>query len=149
MATKQQPPKKKASNFVRLGLFWAILIFAVLSAIAIFSPHDNLKEVGIDNVLKRANAGEIKKIEVQGNDLKITPKDEDKPTEKAFKEAGSSLYEQGLQQGKTDLKVSPPSEAGNTLWNGDYYRSSTPYCCVLYVHDAPSAGAEQPSNGLW
>lgn len=117
MATKQQPPKKKASNFVRLGLFWAILIFAVLSAIAIFSPHDNLKEVGIDNVLKRANAGEIKKIEVQGNDLKITPKDEDKPTEKAFKEAGSSLYEQGLQQGKTDLKVSPPSEAGNTLWN--------------------------------
>lgn len=117
MATKQQPPKKKASNFVRLGLFWAILIFAVLSAIAIFSPHDNLKEVGIDNVLKRANAGEIKKIEVQGNDLKITPKDQDKPTEKAFKEAGSSLYEQGLQQGKTDLKVSPPSEAGNTLWN--------------------------------
>lgn len=117
MATKQQPPKKKASNFIRLGLFWAILIFAVLSAIAIFSPHDNLKEVDISNVLNRANAGEIKKIEVQGNDLKITPKDQDKPTEKSVKEPGSSLYEQGLQQGKTDLKVNPPSEAGNTLWN--------------------------------
>jgi cell division protease FtsH len=117
MATKQQPPKKKASNFIRLGLFWAILIFAVLSAIAIFSPHENLKEVDISNVLNRANAGEIKKIEVQGNDLKITPKDQDKATEKSVKEPGSSLYEQGLQQGKTDLKVNPPSEAGNTLWN--------------------------------
>ncbi|MNH58514.1 ATP-dependent zinc metalloprotease FtsH [compost metagenome] len=117
MATKQQPPKKKASNFVRLGLFWAILIFAVLSAVAIFSPHDNLKDVDISNVLNRANAGEIKKIEVQGNDLKITPKDQDKPTEKSVKEPGSSLYEQGLQQGKTELKVNPPSEAGNTLWN--------------------------------
>lgn len=117
MATKQQPPKKKASNFIRLGLFWAILIFAVLSAVAIFSPHENLKEVDISNVLNRANAGEIKKIEVQGNDLKITPKDQDKPTEKSFKEPGSSLYEQGLQQGKTEVKVNPPSEAGNTLWN--------------------------------
>ncbi|MNW95370.1 ATP-dependent zinc metalloprotease FtsH [compost metagenome] len=118
MATKQQPPKKKASNFVRLGLFWAILVFAVLSAIAIFSPHDNLKEVSITEVTRRANEGGIKKIEVQGIDMKITLKNEDKPTEKSVKEAGSSLYEQGLNKdAKVEIKNTAPSEAGNTLWN--------------------------------
>ncbi|MNP92412.1 ATP-dependent zinc metalloprotease FtsH [compost metagenome] len=118
MATKQQPPKKKASNFVRLGLFWAILVFAVLSAIAIFSPHDNLKEVSITEVTRRANEGGIKKIEIQGIDMKITLKNEDKPTEKSVKEAGSSLYEQGLNKdAKVEIKNTAPSEAGNTLWN--------------------------------
>ncbi|MFZ2835877.1 MAG: ATP-dependent zinc metalloprotease FtsH [Candidatus Saccharimonadales bacterium] len=118
MATKQQPPKKKASNFVRLGLFWAILVFAVLSAVAIFSPHDNLKEVPITEVTRRANEGGIKKIEIQGIDMKITPKDQDKPTEKSVKEAGSSLYEQGLNKdAKVEIKNIAPSEAGNTLWN--------------------------------
>lgn len=118
MATKQQPPKKKASNFVRLGLFWAILIFAVLSAIAVFSPHDNLKEVPITEVTSRANAGKLKKIEIQGVDMKITPEDQDKPTEKSVKEAGSSLYEQGLNKdAKVEIKNVPPSETGSTLWN--------------------------------
>jgi cell division protease FtsH len=118
MATKQQPPKKKASNFIRLGLFWAILIFAVLSAIAIFSPHDNLKEVSISEVINRANAGEIKKIEIEGNDVKVTPKDQDKPTEKSVKEAGSSIQDQGLNKdAKVEVKIIKPSEAGTTLWN--------------------------------
>ncbi len=118
MATKQQPPKKKASNFVRLGLFWAILIFAILSAIAIFSPHDNLKEVSISEVISRANAGDIKKIEIEGNDVKVTPKTEDKATERSVKEAGSSIQDQGLNKdAKVEIKIVKPSEAGSTLWN--------------------------------
>jgi cell division protease FtsH len=117
MATQQQPPKKNASNLIRLGLFWAILVFAVLALIAFLSPHDNLKEVDISDVITRANAGKIEKIEIQGNDLKVTPKDEDKPTEKSHKEGSSSIYEQGLKQGVTQVKVSPPSQAGSTLWN--------------------------------
>lgn len=118
MATNQQPPKKKAGNFVRLSLFWAILIFAVLSAIAIFSPHDNLKEVSISEVINRANAGKIKKIEIQGNDVKVTPEDQDKPTEKSVKEAGSSIQDQGLNKdAKVEVKIVAPSETGTTLWN--------------------------------
>jgi cell division protease FtsH len=117
MATKQQPPKRKWNNIVRLGLFWAILVFSVLTIIAVTTPGDNLKSVPISDVIKRANEGKVSKIEIQGNDLKVTPKGEDKPTEKSVKEAGSSITEQGLDQNKTEVTIVPPSETGNTIWN--------------------------------
>lgn len=117
MATKQQPPKKKMNNIVRLSLFWAILVFGILAIVAITSPHDNLKSVSFSDVINRANSGDIAKIEIQGTEIKVTPKGQDKPTEKSVKEAGSSIYEQGLQQGKTEVNVVTPSETGATLWN--------------------------------
>lgn len=117
MATKQQPPKKKMSNLIRISLFWAILVFAVLTVIAITAPQTNLKDVAISDIIARANDGKITKLEIQGNDIKVTPKGQDKPTEKSVKEGGSSIFEQGLQQGKTEVKIAPPSEMGNTLWN--------------------------------
>ena len=117
MAAQRPAPKKKGLNLVRLSLFWAILIVGTLGAIAIFSPQDNLKEVSISSVIERANKGEIKKIEIQGNDVKVTPKNEDRPTERSVKEGGSSLYEQGLKQDKTEVAVVPPSTAGDTFWN--------------------------------
>jgi cell division protease FtsH len=116
MAMKQQPPKKKMSNWIRLSLFWAILVFGVLAIIAITSPQDGLKTVSFSDVVNRANKGEIAKIDIQGNDLKITPKGQDKPTEKSYKEAGSSIYEQGLQQGKTEVKIEPESQNGDIFW---------------------------------
>lgn len=116
MATQQQSPKRKWNNILRLGLFWAILVFSVLAIIAVTSPSDELKQVPITDVIKRANEGKISKIEVQENDLKITPKGEQKPTEKSRKEAGT-LAEQGLEPGKAEVNVVPPSETGNTIWN--------------------------------
>ena len=101
MAARKPSPKKKGLNIVRLSLFWAILVVGTLAVIAILSPHQNLKEVPISSVIDRANKGEIAKIEVQGNDVTVTPKNESKPTERSVKENGS-LIEQGLQQGKTE-----------------------------------------------
>lgn len=117
MATKQQPPKRKLNNVIRLSLFWAILVVAVLAIIAITTPNNDLKSVTITEVIRDANAGKISKIEVQGNDLKITREGDNKPTEKSRKEPESSLIEQGLQQGKTQVTVVAPSETGSTLWN--------------------------------
>ncbi|HEX7483764.1 MAG TPA: ATP-dependent zinc metalloprotease FtsH, partial [Candidatus Saccharimonadales bacterium] len=117
MATKQQPPKRKLNNIIRLSLFWAILVVSVLAIIAITTPSSDLKNVPISEVIKQANEGKISKIEIQGNDLKITPKGADKPTQKSVKEAGSSITEQGLDQSKTEVTIVPPSETGSTLWN--------------------------------
>lgn len=117
MAAKQQPPKKKMGNFVRLSLFWAILVFVVLVVIAYMSPHGDLKSVSISSVIQRANSGEIAKLDIQGNDVKVTPKGQDKPTEKSVKEGSSSIYEQGLKQGATEVNVAAPSEVGSTIWN--------------------------------
>ncbi len=117
MAIKSPVPNKKPTNFIRLSLFWAILVFGVLAVVAITAPRDNLKEVAISDVISRANAGEISKIEIQGNDVKVTPKGSDTATEKSTKEAGSSIYEQGLNKDtKAVVNVVPPSTTGDTVW---------------------------------
>jgi len=117
MATKQQPPKKKMGNIIRLSVFWAIMVFVALIVVAFLSQPNNLKDVSISDVIKRANAGDISQIEIQGNDVKVTPKGQTKATERSVKEGNSSIYEQGLEQNKTDVKVVAPSETSSTLWN--------------------------------
>lgn len=118
MATKQQPPKRKLSNALRLTLFWTILIFVVLAVIAATSPQSSLKEVDFNDVVRRANAGEISRLEIQGSEIKVTPKGQDKPTEVTRKDPASSIYEQGLKTDTTaSVKNVPPSETGSTLWN--------------------------------
>lgn len=118
MANSLPPKKKKPNNTARISLFWAVVIFSVLLATAIFSPQANLKDVALSDVIKRANAGEITKIEVQGNDLKITPEGSDKPTERSTKDPTSSLQEQGLNSdADVKLVVTPPSATGDVLWN--------------------------------
>jgi cell division protease FtsH len=117
MATKQQQPKKKMSNIIRISLFWAILVLIVLGIIAITTPQNTLKEVSISSVISRANNGEVKKLDIQGDEVTVTLKDQDKATEKSVKESSSSIYEQGLDKNKTEVKVTPPSEVGSTLWS--------------------------------
>ena len=110
-------PKRKINNALRLSLFWAIIVFGGLVVWAVVSPHTSLKEVAISDVIRRANAGEVAKLEIQGNDVQVTPKGQSEPTEKSVKEDRSSIYEQGLEQGKTEVKVNPPSETGAAVWS--------------------------------
>ncbi len=116
MAKKQD--KKNWSVIVRNTLFWALLAITVLVAVGLATPKDNLKSVPFSEVIAEANAGKLKKIEIAGNDIKVTPDGKDKPTEKSYKESGSSIYEQGLLH-KADVivEVGEPSSTGSTLWN--------------------------------
>ncbi|MDB5179666.1 MAG: ftsH [Candidatus Saccharibacteria bacterium] len=119
MAIKSPLPKKP-NNVLRLSLFWAILVIGVLVAIAVATPHDNLQEVPISTVIENANKGEIKTIVVEGNNLTITPKDSDHPTEKSVKDGSSSLAQQGLKpQSENGVVVTNkvPSDTGGILWN--------------------------------
>src|SRR6201993_680091 len=118
MAAKTTPPKNRMTNWVRLGLFWAIIVVAILALFAVVSPHEQLKDVPISDVIKRANEGQISQIEIQGTDVKVTPKGQSKATEHSMKEGSSSIYEQGLKQDSgTQVNVVPPSQTGETLWN--------------------------------
>lgn len=118
MATKLPNPGKKPTNIIRLSLFWAILVFIIISIFAIASPHDNLKVVSISDVVARANAGDIAKLEIQNNEVKVTPKGSDKPTEQSTKESGSSIYDQGLNKDtKAEVQIISPSTTGDTIWN--------------------------------
>ena len=119
MAVKmpQRNGKNRISQILRFGLFWAIIIFVALIFYATLFPVSNLKDVALSDVVRRANDGKIAQLEIQGNDIKITPKDQSKPTEHSVKES-SSIYEQGLNKdAKVEVKVIPPSTTGETMWN--------------------------------
>ena len=119
MAVKmpQRNGKNRISQILRFGLFWAIIIFVALIFYATLFPVSNLKDVALSDVVRRANDGKIAQLEIQGNDIKITPKDQSKPTEHSVKESGS-IYEQGLNKdAKVEVKVIPPSTTGETMWN--------------------------------
>jgi cell division protease FtsH len=118
MVMKAANSNKKPSNMIRLSIFWFIVGFGILLGITYLSPSDNLKVVPISEVIKRANNGEISKIEIQGNDVKVTPNNSDKPTEKSTKQSDSSIQEQGLKSdAKVELNILAPSTTGDTLWN--------------------------------
>lgn len=118
---KQPKNKKTLSNTIRLTLFWMIMVLVVIAVFGFGSVRDNLKDVSVADVISRANKGEIAKIEGQGDDLKITPKGQEQPTEKSYIQGGVStlikdnvLNEKGRQ---TAISDSAPSQAGSTLWN--------------------------------
>lgn len=115
MAAKK--PKGKMKNMLRLGLFWAVLVFVGLAIWAVASPQGNLEEKPISDVIRRANAGEIAKLTINGNEVLVTPKGESEPTQKAVKESSTGIYEQGLKEdAKVELNVETPSQTGDVLW---------------------------------
>jgi cell division protease FtsH len=116
---KMQPPKK-ISNLVRLGLFWSIIVLAILVIFGMTYGGGDLKNVPISEVIHKANAGEISRIEGNGNELKITPKNAKEPTEKSYFQGGvSTLLKDDLlsKDAKATITENPPSEVGNTIWN--------------------------------
>lgn len=96
------------------------MVLVIVAVVWLGSPAGNLKKVDISNVIARANNGEISKIEGQGDELRITVKGQDKPTEQSYVQGGVStlLGKDTLnEQGKKVLSDSAPSQTGNTLWN--------------------------------
>ncbi|MEI6228405.1 MAG: ATP-dependent zinc metalloprotease FtsH [Candidatus Saccharibacteria bacterium] len=120
MALKPPTPGnlgKKPTNLIRLGLFWIIVIAIVIAGFTFLSPADNLKDVALSDVIARANSGQISKLEIQGDEIKVTPKGSDKATEKSVKQSSSSIQEQGLgSTAPVELKIVQPSTTNDTIW---------------------------------
>ncbi len=120
MPNRIKPPKQSMSNNIRIVLFWIVMI-AVVATVFLFTPSTSqLKDISISQVIQDANSGKITKIEGQGDDLKITLKGENKPTQKSYIQGGVSalLSKDTLNdKGKSVLSDSAPSQTGATLWN--------------------------------
>lgn len=111
-------PKPTNNSWLRRTLFFVVIALFVIAFMAVLFPQQDLKDVAFSDVIRRANSGDISKLEIQGNDIIVTPRGQDKPTERSYKEDGSSIYEQGLKQdAKTEVTVKAPSETGNALWS--------------------------------
>ena len=91
--------KKNRSNTFRSIIFTLLSIIFIAYCINLYgSGSVKMKEVPLSDVISRANDehGNIKRITVSGNELEITLKDKDVPTETSRKDPSGTLYEQGL-----------------------------------------------------
>lgn len=112
---KGRGPKKPSRNFKNAGFIMLLLIFGLVIYASTSQPS-TLKEVAFSDVIKRANSGEIKRIEISGSDLKITKKGEDKASEKSRKEDGASIYEQGLNKDSSVEVTNKPESNNGAFW---------------------------------
>lgn len=124
MANAKRPKKpnnNKAFNTIRLSIFWALTVVLAVAVISILNPATTLKDVPISDVIERANKGQISKIEGRGNELSITPKGSDEPTESSYIQGGvgALLRESTLSEDAREsiLSDSAPSQTGETIWN--------------------------------
>lgn len=112
--------KSKNHNYfkiIRIAIFWVLVVAIGLLVFTFANPQKQLEEVALSDVVKRANEGQVTKIAIEGNSLKVTPEGQDQPTQRSFKENGS-IYEQGLNTGSNvEVTVKEPSEVGNAFWN--------------------------------
>ena len=94
----KKTPANKASNFVRSLIFFIFIILLCSLAVNSFGSTKKLETVPLSSVIARANDknGNISKITVEGNALKITLKGKDYPTEESLKDPSGTLYDQGL-----------------------------------------------------
>ncbi|HZP55409.1 MAG TPA: ATP-dependent zinc metalloprotease FtsH [Candidatus Saccharimonadales bacterium] len=118
--------KWKNAGFIALILLFGLIIWAA------FNQPSEMKTVPFSQVVSDANSGKIQQIDVNGDQLQVTPKGESKPTEKSFKEPGSSIYEQGLKQGKVTLVNKPSSGGANSIW-GQLIVSVLPVIIIAFI----------------
>jgi cell division protease FtsH len=111
---KSGAPGTSRKSFKNFG-FVALVVLIGLIVFASLGQASPLKSVPFSDVIRGANSGQIQEIDIQGNDIQITKKGEDKPSQKSHKEAGSSIYEQGLTNRDVIVDVKAESNTSN-LW---------------------------------
>ena len=106
----------KRRGFKSFGLV-ALIILIGLVVFAAYQQPSTLQEVPFNDVVNRANKGEVKTIVITGDELTVTKKGEDQPSQESRKETGSSIYEQGLTNQEVEIVNKPASTSSNTWLN--------------------------------
>ena len=113
--TMKKDPIQKKKQFKNIG-FMFILLMIGLIAYSSMGTKKPMAEVALSDVVKRANSGEIDTLTIKGSVIEVTKKGDKTATEKAYKEAGSSIYEQGLNK-DASVKVNPKPESNSAnVW---------------------------------
>ena len=96
--------------------FFVLLALVGLAIWGSASSTTTPAEMPFSEVIRQANSGEIQKLVVSGEEIKVYKnKDDTEPSNVSRKEAGSSLYEQGLANDKVIVEVGKPDTSGD-LW---------------------------------
>jgi cell division protease FtsH len=99
----------KNAGFVALIILFGLIIFAASN------QPSTLKAIPATTAIQDANAGKYSNIVVNGNQLDITPKGQDKATLKTFVDGNSSLKEQGFDTKKVAVTYKAETN-GSSGW---------------------------------
>ncbi len=119
---KKKPQKpNKTFNFLRLAIFWCLVIsFIWLIFGGALGGGQFEEEKSLTEILELAKAEKLETITVRGTELHVTPrKDTDLKPMVSRKEGGSSLQEQGfaevVESGKVSIKVEEATDFWGTI----------------------------------
>lgn len=116
----KKPFNKKGNDYNRRRGFrsFGFIALVILGGLLVFAAYrqpSNLEQVPFNDVINRANDGEIKTIVVTGDELTVTKKGDDEATQESRKESGSSIYEQGLTNREVEI-INKPASDSSTTW---------------------------------
>ncbi len=96
-----------------------IVLILVLLIASIFMVNGAKKEqvenVSISKVAEQVQAGEVEKIEVEGDKVTVTLKDDKAPQQVAYKESSANLKDYGIDSAKVTIEPKPVDQSG-TQW---------------------------------
>ena len=105
-APGRKKPNQSSSNGLRTAIFVVLLLLCGVALINAFNNSKKVEEVPLSDVINRANSPDsnISKITVAGNEVKVTLKGEEQPTQISRKDGSGTLYDQGLVDHCKDLQ---------------------------------------------
>jgi cell division protease FtsH len=101
----------KSVGFIALLILFGLIIFAA------YGQSPGLKDVPLTQAVEETNDGKYSKLEIGGNEIKITKKGEDKPSLKSFKDPNASLKDEGFDTSKVEVTYKAESSTGSTMAN--------------------------------
>jgi len=118
MDKKKSPQKKpddKKKLYKNLGFAIIVALFVGVFLISFNRPAE-LAEKPYNDVMNRANRGEVSKLVVSGDKIEVTLKDQDKPSERTRGESGASVYGPGgLTNRDVTVEFKAASSSGATF----------------------------------
>ena len=98
---------KSLIKFLSVGalILVAIILISIFTESRRQSPK--IEEVSFTKVTDYNTAGQIKRIEVKGDELTVTLKDASKPTLHSKKPPGTSLYDHGISPEEIEVIIKP------------------------------------------
>jgi cell division protease FtsH len=116
---KSKMPVKKPDDKRKLykNIGFAVIISAFIGVFLLsFNQPAELAEKSYNDVINRANRGEISRITVQGENVEVTLKYQDKPSEKTRKDPSASIYGPGgLTNRDVTVDFKESSNSGATI----------------------------------
>jgi cell division protease FtsH len=118
MDKKKSPPKKsddKKKLYKNLGFAVIVALFVGVFLLSFNKPAE-LAQKPYNDVMNRANRGEVSKLVVSGDKIEVTLKDQDKATEATRSEQGASIYGPGgLTNRDVTVEFKEASSSGATI----------------------------------